>query len=583
MSVFFKLRWYFRQQWRRYLAAVLALVVISLITMIPPWLTGQVIDAAAEGTLAAGELGRRIAAIVLIAVAAYGLRFVWRHLLFHCSAQLGVVLRSRIYAHLTRLPPRFFDDFPTGDLMARATNDIAAVEMTAAEGVLALVDGALTAIVVLILLAGVLNGPLTLVALLPWPFLGWYLWRVGRRLHEAFGDAQERFGTLNEMVQERLGAIRTVKAFGLASHSAAEFSQAARRAAAADYDVALTESRYEPAIGLAVGMSFLLTTGAGAWWIHQGAMSVGELTTFTLYLGYMIWPMFAVGWLLNIVERGDAAYARICRLLAVTPDDDGGQGCVTTMREPRLRIDIRRFAYPGRQEAVLRDIDLEIPAGTTWGIVGPTGAGKSTLVRLLVRLYAHPEARVFLDRRPLCDYAPDALLRWIVLVTQEPLLFSTTVAENIALGAVDTEVDEAALRRAAQIAAIDEEIRALPQGYQTPVGERGVMLSGGQRQRLALARALMREPPVLILDDALSAVDPKTEKVILHRVAGLRRGKTTIMVSHRLTAVGNADQIIVLRDGTVTEQGVHRELIRADGWYARACEFQRLVEPDPEG
>jgi ABC-type multidrug transport system fused ATPase/permease subunit len=462
----------------------------------------------------------------------------------------------------------------TGDLMARATNDIQAVEMTAGEAVLALFDGAFTGLLVLIMMTVFISWPLTLIALLPWPIVGFFMWRFGKALHRSFREAQARFSDLNDDVQESISALRLTRAFGREKEEQAQFNNIATQANAANQDVARTDSKYDPAIQLGVGFSFFLSVAGGAYFIHRGDLSLGQLTSFTLYLGYMIWPMFAIGWLLNLVERGQAAYQRIEQLFAM-PQEIKDDGTVSQPVEPAIDIEIDQFQYNDDQ-VILKDIRVSIAAGELLGIVGHTGAGKSTLLNLLVRMDEHPDSLIKLAGKPVQDYTFANLRGHMATVPQTPFLFSATIAENIALAKPDAT--QAEVQQAAEIAQVHDDIVRFPNGYQTEVGERGVTLSGGQKQRIAIARALLQDAPILILDDALSAVDVKTEQSILSHLRDARKGKTTLIVCHRLSAVETADQILVMNHGEIVERGDHLSLLSEQGWYRKMFDYQQLEQ-----
>ncbi|MBN2164026.1 MAG: ATP-binding cassette domain-containing protein [Pontiellaceae bacterium] len=579
MSVLLKLAWFFRQEWRRYGMASLALVGVGLLTMIPPWMIGHIVDSLADGTVTRPALYRRVGTIAVAAVGSYILRVVWRIALFGASFKLANQLRRKLFMHFTLQPPGFYQKMTTGDLMARATNDIRAVEMTAGEAVLALFDGAFTGLLVLVMMTVFISWPLTLVALIPWPIVGYFMWRFGRQLHASFKDAQARFSDLNDDVQESISALRLTRAFGRESAEQEQFNQIATAASQANMDVARTDSKYDPAIQLGIGFSFFLSVAGGAFLIYHGRLTLGQLTSFTLYLGYMIWPMFAIGWLLNLVERGQAAYQRIEELLAMKPDI-ADEGNIADSLNPDLSMNIDRFAYENGND-ILKNIQVGLPAGHMLGIVGHTGSGKSTLVNLLLRLNESPHAAITLGGYPLSQLSLDNLRAHIATVPQTPFLFSTTIAENIALA--KPEATQAEIEQAAKTAQIHDDIIRFPDGYQTPVGERGVTLSGGQKQRIAIARALLLDAPVLVLDDALSAVDVKTEQSILRHLREVRRGKSTVMVCHRLSAVETAHEIIVLHQGGIAERGSHNELLKEDGWYRKTYDYQQLEQTVEEG
>src|SRR5690554_1672466 len=354
--------------------------------MIPPKLTGLLVDAIAEQRLTGRQLFLYCGSIVLVALVVYVLRVVWRVYLYSASFNLAALLRARLYQHLSQLSPSFYHRYKTGDLMARATNDIEAVQMTAGEGVLALVDGMMTGVVVLAVMLFTISWQLTLVALLPWPIMAWLMYVYGNRLHHAFHEAQNQFSHLNDKVQETISGVRVVKSFGREQAETRSFETVTRRTADANLEVARTDSLYDPTISLTVGASYLLSIGFGAWLVVQERLTLGQLTSFTMYLGFLIWPMFAFGWTLNLVERGRAAYRRIDELLQ-TRDDIKDEGVDRTLGRAEIRIDIQQFCYTGSAQPALEDIHAQVPAGTTLGVVGHTGSGKSTLINLLLRLY----------------------------------------------------------------------------------------------------------------------------------------------------------------------------------------------------
>ena len=573
MSIFLKLSWFFRLEWRKYLVALSMLIGIGLLSMVPPWITGQIIDAVKEKTLTPEGLLEKISIIVGLALAVYIMRFIWRIFLFGASFHLGSLLRQRIYQQLSLQSPGFYQGQKTGDLMAKATNDIDSVEMTAGEGVLALFDGLLTGIMVLVIMSTLLSWKLTLLAILPFPVMAWCMYRFGRELHQSFREAQGCFSDLNDKVQESISGIRMIKALGREEKEDQLFLQKVEAASQANLRVAKTDSKYDPTIVLTVGSSFFLCIAGGAWLITLEEMTLGELTSFTMYLGYLIWPMFAFGWLFNIVERGSAAYERIQHLLNLTPEIED-KGILEAPKDASISFDIQSFYYPEQENFELKDLKIKVPAGETLGIVGHTGAGKTTLLQLLLRHYQGGNAKIHVGAVPIQDLSLESLRSMIAYVPQEPFLFTATIAENIALGKPDASKQE--IEAVAHLAAVDEDILRFPEQYDTLVGERGVTLSGGQKQRIAIARALLLDAPILLLDDSLSAVDSKTERSILLHLKEQRRGRTTLIICHRLSAVEDANEIIVLKQGEIIERGDHAALLLQQGWYRRMVEYQQL-------
>jgi len=586
MRLFQNLLWYYRAQWRRYAFAMLILAIVAGLNLLAPWITGRIIDAAANGTLTISMLARYATALIAIAISIYVLRYLWRVSLYSASYHLGAILRRRIHDHLLLQPPAFFQRHNTGDLMARATNDVTAVEMSAGEAVLAFFDGIFTGVVIACVLFIAIDWRLTLLAMLPWPLMAIALWRVNNELHAAFNDAQARFSDINDRVQEHVGAIRLIKSYGLESRAFNEFDGAVDAARLSNIKVARAEAKYDPIIHLAVGAAFLIAIAGGAVLISRGEMTVGELTSFNLYLGNLVWPMFAYGWLLNMIERGTAAYARIEAILQSQPDiADAGNAPLSDIRSLQWNID--EFRYPQASHAALINWRGELRSGGMLGIVGPTGSGKSTFVRLLLRQYESDTAQLLVNDTPQSQFALESLRAQMVVVPQEPFLFSQTVGENIALG--NPAASQADIEQAARLACLHDDIVRFPDGYNTLVGERGVTLSGGQKQRMAIARALLMDAHVLILDDALSAVDVQTERAILDALRQNRgasdksREKITIIICHRLTAVEHASHIVVLDHGQPIEEGTHTALLEQGGWYARIHDYQQIEQAVLEG
>ncbi|PSJ45626.1 ABC transporter ATP-binding protein [Zobellella endophytica] len=570
MKLFGQLAWFFKAHWRTYSLALLMLATVAVMNMSIPYLIGQAVDELVAADSGEAD-GRLLGLILLLGIAVYVLRFGWRWILFGTSYRLGNLLRRRFFELLTRQGQAFYSRYNTGDLMARATNDIDAIEVAAGEGVLSGFDGLLTLLLVLIILFGVIDWRLALVALLPFPLMGLAFYRISNRIHHHFRAALEQFSVLNDKAQEAIAGVRLVKSMGREEIESRQFGAIAKSAAERNYRVARAEALYEPVVFLSMSAALLLTLGFGAWLIWHQQLSIGQLTSFTLYLSQLIWPMFAFGWLLNIVERGSAALSRVDALLAV-PDSVPDQGRAVPA-DAHIRVNELSFSYPDTREPALHRLSLALAPGEVLGLAGPTGSGKSTLLQLLMRYWETEPGRITLGGVPLEQCRLAELRRQFAYVPQDAFLFSAGIADNIALSRPQASREE--VMDAARQACVHDDILALPQGYDTPVGERGMTLSGGQRQRLAIARALLSQAPVLVLDDALSAVDVHTEQQILRQLRA-RRGQSCIIVSHRLSALEHAHQILVLHHGRRQQAGRHDELITRDGWYSRMWTYQQL-------
>lgn len=572
VSVFSRLGWFFKEQWRRYLIAISLLMMVALLTVIPPKVVGWVVDGIAKGSLDNDTLMGYLAGLFVLGLLIYLLRYVWRVMLFGASYRLAYVLRNRLFSHFTRMSPDFYQRHRTGDLMAHATNDIQAVEMTAGEGVLTLVDSIIVGVLVLSIMCSQYSWQLTLLSLLPLPVMAFFMNRFGTQIYKEFKAAQGAFSRLNNKTQEALSGVRVLKSYAVESLEDKGFAELTRQAGACNMAVARIDAKFDPVIYLCIGCSYFLAVAGGSVLVVRDELTLGELTSFTMYLGQLIWPMFAIAWLFNIIERGSAAYSRIESMLAERSDIE--EPTEQAMFVSPFPLQAKGVSYQLEQRTLLRNIDFTLHSGGMLGIVGRTGAGKSSLLKLLMRLANPTSGELTMGAVPIAQLALGDLRGQFAYVPQEPFLFSTTIAANIALGRPDASQEE--IERVARIACVHDDICRFPKGYETEVGEKGVTLSGGQKQRLSIARALLLAAPILVLDDALSAVDAHTEQQILQALKAHRR--TLILVSHRMTAVEQADEILVLEQGHISERGRHGTLMAHNGWYADMVRYQRLEQ-----
>ena len=571
---------YVRQNWLPYVLAALMLGSVSALTVFIPRQVGHIVDSMAAGQVLGPALLPQLGAILLAGLAIYFLRAGWRLQLFGASFRLGAELRGRLYARLSLQGPPFYQQMRTGDLMALATNDIDSVELAAGDAMLAGFDGSLTLVMVVAMMTLGVDWRLAGAALLLFPAMGLAFWRISEHIHQASRTSLECFGKLNDHVQETLTGVRTLRALGLEDRSAARFSELAGAAANASLSAQRWEAAFEPVVGITLVSATALTLGLGGYLVWHRELTIGAMTTFSMYLGQLIWPMFAMGWVLALMERGRAAWGRL-RPVLDAPLSVQDHGLLAHVPPGALVLEDIDFSYPGHTALALKNVSLSLSLspGSTVGLVGPTGSGKSSVLRLILRQYAAQSGRIHWAGQALGDYQLKALNHAISWVSQEPFLFSASIADNIALGKPDAT--RAEVQQAARLASIDGDIERMPQGFDTPVGEKGIALSGGQRQRVAIARALLSDAALLLMDDALSAVDTQTETDILLHLQDMRRARpdrASLIVSHRLSAVMDAEQILVLQHGEVVEQGNHAELVARGGWYAAQWQYQQLQQ-----
>ncbi|TKC18758.1 ABC transporter transmembrane domain-containing protein [Robertmurraya kyonggiensis] len=581
MKVFLQLSWFFKQERKAYISGTLILLFVALLQLVPPKVIGIVVDEINRGSFQATDLLKWIGALVGAGLLMYVLRYYWRIMIFGSSVKLARQIRNQLYEHFTNMSQSFYQRKRIGDLMAHATNDLSAIQQTAGSGVLTLVDSLATGGFVIVAMAATISWKLTLICLIPMPLMAiltsWY----GTLLHQRFHKAQEAFSSLNDKTQESISGIKVIKTFGQEKEDIEDFRELSDDVVQKNISVAKVDSLFDPTISLIVGISFFLSIAFGARYVLMEEISIGELISFTTYLGLLIWPMLAFGWLFNIVERGRASYDRVSQLLSERTEIIDREDAVDFIPSGDIEFKIDEFIYPEEKEPILQNIQFRMKQGETLGIVGKTGAGKTSLLKLLIREFYAEKGTIVFGGKKIDDYRIKRLREAIGYVPQDHFLFSATIKENIAFAMPTIEVGK--VHQAASIASLHEDILEFTDGYETVVGERGVSLSGGQKQRISIARALLMDPEVLILDDSLSAVDAKTEESILTALKEERDGKTTIITAHRLSAIQHANLILVLDDGKIVERGTHEQLMGQDGWYKEMYLRQQLEELVEQG
>lgn len=573
MGIFKKLGWFFKAYKWSYLVGFIMLIAVAILVLVPPKIIGYTLDAIVDKSLTRNQLLMYLSIIFVIAIATYIMRFYWRKMIFGTSNKLAKILRERLFQHYTKMGHSFYEKKRIGDLMAHATNDISAVQMAAGGGILMLFDSFVTGGFVVAAMAFTIDWRLTLLALLPLPIMAFLTSYYGKLLHKFFGGAQEAFSNLNDKAQESISGVKVMKSFGYEKEDLEDFTMLSEQIVEKNTKVARVDALFDPTINLIIMFSYLLTLGFGTKFIVEDAISTGDLVTFTTYLGLLVWPMLAIGMLFNIVERGSASYDRIQAILDEKPEKDI-VGALEVVPQGDITFQVSSFTFPGNEKPTLHNVAFHLRAGETLGIVGRTGSGKSAIVKLLLRQFEQFNGEIKYGNTSILGYGRNYYMQAIGYVPQENFLFSTTVRNNIAFANVDAT--EAEVEQAARLAHIHDDILGFTNGYETVVGERGVALSGGQKQRISIARALMLKPNCLILDDSLSAVDAETEEMILNNLRAERQDATTIIISHRLSAITEADMILFMEDGTVVEKGTHEQLIALKGRYFEMYQLQQL-------
>lgn len=577
MQTFAYLKDFFIQYKWKYLWGIVALIMVDALQLVTPKLLGYLTDALGAGTLSMREIYLYIAAIILIALLIAICRFTWRMLVMGSARNLEYWLRNKLFSHFELMSPNFFNNHKTGDLMAHATNDINAVRMAFGHGIMMITDSVFLTSAIIIIMIATIDLRLTAAALLPLPVIAALMIFFGKLIQNRFKNVQEAFSALTDMVQESISGIRVIKSFVQEKSEINKFSSFNDGYVKRNMELIKVWGLMFPMVAFIGSLSFLLALYYGGLLVIDGDLSLGQFVSFVAYLGLLTWPMMALGWVINILQRGIASMKRINEILDTAPeifDNDN----VISIHDYRPSLEFRNlsFTYPGSAAPALSGINLSIKEGMTLAIVGRTGSGKTTLVNMIMRLYNTNPGELLIDGIDINSMPLKELRRNIGYVPQDNFLFSVSIRDNIAFS--DTSMSMDRIHEAAKIAQIYDNIMDFPDKFDTILGERGVTLSGGQKQRVSIARAIAKDPGILILDDSLSAVDTKTEEQVLKGLKQVMSNKTAIIIAHRISTIKDADKIIVLDDGRIIEQGTHEQLVKKNGLYNSIYEKQLLED-----
>lgn len=576
LSVFRNLKWFFKAYKKQYIIAITLLILASVIEVIPPWLIGEAIDEMTTGEMTSATLFYFVGAVLVAAVLSYTLNFYWQYQLFGGSIVLDKILRRKLMAQFLQMTPTFYEKNRTGDLMAKATNDLNAVTLTAGFGIMTLIDSTVYMGLIIAAMGFFISWKLTFLAMLPIPIMAIVIQSLGKMVHERYTKAQGAFGELNDHVLESVAGAHVIRAYVQEHKDESRFDEMSEEVYKQNMRVANINSMFMPITKIGTGICYVIALGYGAVLVSKGELSVGQLVSFNVYLGMAVWPMFAIGELINVMQQGSASLDRVQDTLDYTADVQNRATAKRGVRPESIGFEEFSFQYPLSQSKNLQQISLQLKKGQTLGLVGKTGSGKTTFIRQLLREYPLGEGQIVINDVDIANLEKEQVLDWIGYVPQDHTLFSRTIRENILFGKENASISD--IENAIRLADFKKDLESLPNGIETLVGEKGVSLSGGQKQRVSIARALIKDPEILILDDSLSAVDAKTEAKIIENIQTERAGKTTIISTHRLSGVQHADEILVLDDGMIVERGTHEQLLALAGWYKEQYDRQQLEE-----
>ena len=574
-----KLFWFFKKRRKNYIIGVLVLQLANLIIIVPPIIIGKSIDSIAKGSLTWNELTTYVCLMIALFSSEYICNFIWSYNVFSNAIVIDFYLQQMMIKKILSMPRPFFEKFSSGDLMSRATSDVATVSDLLGYGTMAFSDGICYLSTVIVAMGIIISWKLTFLSILPLPILLLFSNNLGHHIHNEYMKQQEAFSAMSDVALENINGLRVVRSYVLENQSISKFEKSITDVYHKSLKTEIIADIFWPSSKIFTSMSYAIAIWYGSSLVASNQITLGELISFNIYLGFLVWPMFSIGDFINIAQRSSTSIQRIYEVLEEKDN-------VTQENEVKINKDLScdisfdnySFKYPTSSSANLKNINLFIPKGKTLGIVGKTGSGKSTLIKQLLKEYEYGNGDVLIGNIPLKNIEVKSLMSKIGYVPQDSILFSKTIKENILIGKYDSNVDE--IDNAIYNAGLSKDISLFTNGLDTLVGERGVSIAGGQKQRISLARAFLKEPDILILDDSLSAVDSKTQMAIIQNIRNIRKEKSTIIVSHRLSLVSHAHEIIVMDEGEIAERGNHENLMKQNGWYATQYQTQQLKEDE---
>lgn len=570
--MFRRFQWFIQEYKREYILAVSFLILSDIIGLFPPYITGRLIDGVYADILTLPQFLAIIGLDVFVVVLKYFMAMGWSYYVWRASAEIELMARNRLMKKFLRVSQAFFEKHSTGSLMGRATNDVYSLFEFAGFGTLTLFDSTVFPIMIVIMMMVSGDWRLTVFSVLPLPFLALLCRWIGKRIYTRWGAVQEAFDRMNAHTLEDIEGIRLLRVFNLTQTRRARFQKMGRNLVDRNMDVVRYQAIMSPIQRFIPALTYVIALSYGSVLISRGDLSLGQLVTHTYYLNMLVWPMYALGNFINSHQQAEASMERIDDILEEKEELQDSPEAIEAPSYQNLRLCAHSFTYPGDKERTLNGIDLELQRGRSLGVVGKTGTGKSTLLKQFVRLYRQNLEDMFWNGRSIGAFTLASIRKQIAYVPQNPMIFSKSVRENITIG--KSEVPDTRIAEVIRMADFEKDVLQFEKGWDTLCGEKGISLSGGQKQRIALCRALLKDAPIVLLDDAMSAVDGTTERTIMDHLRPLKKGKTFVIVAHRLSQVKELDEIIVLDKGRIVERGSHEELMQNNGWYARQYKQQ---------